>query len=253
MSEHFNGAARSISLKPEIKQAIDVVEQELERLVRDASTDPIRTKLRNLNQVCRTLVVDARQRLTVPSVVRYYKGKFSDPEVSIAEPSIRNKRDGVNPYNALYRAWESAAEAILLSIKPSFRKEFGTALVTEDDIGRIEDDTVRHMVRLLWVQNRSLRSQVDILRRVRGAPVVQVVGEASGRSMEHLSLPIARQLILDEAEIEALRNFTNERFLKARSLRRADNGSVELLDGRGLSDPGFFDAIDKIVQSYEQP
>ena len=70
----------------------------------------------------------------------------------------------------------------------NFRKEFGTALVTEDDIGQIEDDTVRHMVRLLWVQDRSLRSQIDILRKVRGAPVVQVVGEASGRSVEHFEL-----------------------------------------------------------------
>jgi hypothetical protein len=240
-------------LKPDIEQAIDVVQQELARLLRDAPTDPIRTKLRNMNQVCRTLVVDARQRLTVPSVVRYYKGSFSDPEVSLAESSIRNKRSGVNPYNALYRTWESAAEVILISTKPHFRKEFGTALITEDDIGQIENDTVRHMVRLLWVRNRSLQNQINILSKVRGAPVVQIVGDESNSSVEHLSLPVTRKLILDEAEIEALRNFMNERVLRARSLRRADNGSVEFLDGRTLSDPGFFDAIEKIVQSYEQP
>jgi hypothetical protein len=234
-------------VKPEIRQ---LVEQEVAKLLHDATTDPIRTKLRNLHQVCQELVVGARQRLTVPSVVRRYRAKFADPEVSIAESSIRNKRSGANPYKKLYDTWEAAAEAILTSYKSNIRKELGGGIVTEDEITRIEDDTVRHMVRLLWAQNRSLSSQLDILRRVRGAPVVQIMSTRTDTNAVSLGQPVANDLALNEAEIEALRNFVNERFLKARNIRRATNGSLQLSDGRSLADPGFVEAIEKIILSY---
>ena len=47
----------------------------LDELVAGASTKSIAVKLRNLNNACRVIVVDTKQRLTVPEVLRPYLGR----------------------------------------------------------------------------------------------------------------------------------------------------------------------------------
>lgn len=58
-----------------------------------------------------------------------------------------------------------------------------------------------------------------------------------------------RPLLVD-GEIEALRNFIDPRSLGARALKRTGDGAVVTGDGRRIADPGFVNAIEKIVQSW---
>lgn len=231
------------------KQSLEIVEAKLADLLARATNDSIRTKLRNLHDVCKYLVVTGRQRLTVPAVVAAYAARFHLPEQSLAEPSIRNKRGGANPYQELYRAWESAAIVILGTREVPRTPVLHGEVLKPDDLAGIHDITLRHQVCLLIAQNRSLRNQVDILKAVRGAPVIQVIGG----SMGSVPTPLANHLALNEAEVEAVKDFIDERKLKARRLRSLGDGGIEAVDGRRLADPGFVEALRKIVSSYRDP
>lgn len=235
-------------MSPQGKEALAVVESRLAELIASATTEQVRAKLGNLNHVCHKLVVEAAQRLTVPTVVERYKGLFSVPEHSLAESSIRNKRDGANPYAALYGAWVAAADIVLAPARHSRRSAGTSEILSTDDIACIADPVLRHQVGLVFAQNRSLKSQLDILKRAEGAQTVRLVG-ADGFAGD---VPSADKIALSEPEIEALKNFLDPRQLAARGLRIAKDGVIEFADGRGLTDPGFRQALEKIVRSYEK-
>ncbi|WP_262031056.1 gamma-mobile-trio protein GmtX [Microvirga sp. Mcv34] len=237
-------------MKPEIKEALEYIEQRLNKYTLDAKTAVISTKLRNLNQVCRELIVDARQRLTVPSVLRRYTAQFPDPSVNLAESSIRNKRAGANKYKLLYDDWDQIAEVILKAQATPSKREFGTEIITDAEIRRIDDDIVRHQVNLLKVRTRSLESQINILQGYRGGPVIQIKSEFPCGGEITMLPQEANDLALNEAEVESLKNFIDTRLIKVRGLRRSSDGSIETTTGHRLSDPCFLDAIEKIVKSY---
>jgi hypothetical protein len=233
-------------MNEESKQAVEVVKSTLETLVAQATNETIRAKLRNLHDVCHHLIVNGRQRLSVPTVIQAYAARIHAKEHSLAEPSIRNKRGGANPYQALYRAWEGASEIILTP-----RKVVGGAspsdILGDGDMARL-DPALRHRINLLIAQNRSLKAQVDILRDVRKAPVIHLAGAAAPER-----LPATEDLVLNDPEVDALRDFVAARKLKSRGLRRTDDGGVETMEGRRMADPGFMDAVEKIVRSYQLP
>jgi hypothetical protein len=131
----------------------------LEHLVGDASNKSIVVKLRNLNDVCRTIVSVTRQRLTVPEVLRQYKARFPDAAQALSEQTIRNKRANGNPYQTLYRKWEDVAEHFLATPRTGSASASG-AILAESDIRQIENVTLRHQVFLLFAQNRSLHNQI---------------------------------------------------------------------------------------------
>ncbi len=74
-------------------QAVQVVENTLQRLIGAAATETMRVKLRNVNDACSHLVRVGKQRLTVPLLISTYATMFPAKDQSIAESSIRNKRE----------------------------------------------------------------------------------------------------------------------------------------------------------------
>ncbi|RVA56809.1 hypothetical protein EN933_05435 [Mesorhizobium sp. M7A.F.Ca.US.001.01.1.1] len=229
------------------KQALDVVAAELERLLNGAKNDAIRVKLQNLNDVCYHLVVVGKQRLTVPEVIAAYAARVHSPSQSIAESSIRNKRGGANPFQKLYRVWESASKGIR-SPKPRHVWQGGAVeIVADEDVEGISDNVLKHRVSLLVAQNRSYKSQLEILQQVRGAPVITLPGQ----SLHSDERTQANHLVLTEAEIEAVKNFTSDISLRARGLKRIQDGGIATLEGRRLADAGFMEALQKIVESYK--
>lgn len=238
-------------MTPDAKEAVAVVDARLAELKAAATNDQVRVKLGNLHEVCRLLVVDAAQRPTVPEVIRRYAARFVAREQSLAEQSLRNKRGGANPYAALYEAWAGAAEFVLAPRRRRGQPHVPGEMLSINDVAGIDDVPLRHQVGLMLAQNRSFKAQLDILKDVRNAPVLRIEGTTEGGVALRQSLPLANHLTLTETEVEALKDFIDERRMRARGLREAEDGSVETMDGRRLSDPGFLEALDKIVRSYD--
>ena len=236
-------------MTPQAKEAIAVVDARRGELAAAAKTELVRTKLDNLHEVCRVLVVEAAQRPTIPEVIRQYKVRYPAIGHSLAEQSLRNKREGSNPYSVLYKAWVGAAEFVLAARRPKRHQPSASELLSEDDVAGIADTALRHQVGLVLAQNRSLKSQLDILRSLGNAPVVRLVGDA-GTRIEASQAPLANHLALTETEVEAVENFIEPRRLSARGLTRAEDGAIESKDGRAFSAPGLADALEKIVRSY---
>lgn len=230
------------------KQAIQVVEETLKRLVGAASTETVRVKLRNVSEACSHLIMNGKQRLTVPLLLSTYAAMFPAKDQSIAESSIRNKRGGANPYLELYRAWEDAAEVILARPRKLGKAKPGE-IIDYTELSSIPDPTLRHQVKLLIAQNTSLKSQLDIVRQLKNAPTITLVATPG------TPLPGARSSLpqLVESEVEAIRDFVAERKLKSRGLAEHDDGSITTRDGHALADPGFVSALRKILAIADGP
>jgi hypothetical protein len=139
-----------------IAQMIEAADQCLAAKIKDASNEAIKAKLRNLAVVCRTIVTEAKQKLSVPEVVRQYKARYHDPSHSLSGQTIRNKRPNGNPYMAVYRAWERVAFA---SVNDGL-------ILRESDLHTIKDPTLRHQVTQIFAQNRSLHNHVNTLKKL---------------------------------------------------------------------------------------
>jgi hypothetical protein len=229
------------------KDARDLVDQKLEALVALAANEVVRTKLRNIHDVCSHVVVTGRQRLTVPLLLSTYAVRFPSREHSIAESSIRNARGGANPYLELYRAWQDAAE-ILLAQGPQLQMGRVGEIIGTAELAGIKDPATRHQVKLLMTQNTSLKNQLDILKQVRGAPVITLV---SRDAVSGQSLDAPKSVALTESELSAVKDFLAERKMKSRGLVPGDDGSISMRDGRPFADPGFLDGLRKMVEISE--
>lgn len=225
------------------KQVLEVVGRKLEELVGTSATEPVKVKLRNIDDVCRQLVVTGKQRLTVPSLLSAYAARYPAKDQAIAESTIRNKRAGGNPYNELYRVWESAAE-VILDEAPRSSKVLGGDVMGYDDLAGIADLAVRHQVKLLITRNRSLKSQLDILKQAKDMPAIRLVTTHPDSVME---VGAPQELELTESEIAAVADFLSPSRLKARGLLANSAGVLEARGGRELSDPGFMDALHKVM------
>lgn len=205
-------------------------------LVDRATNDSIKRKLRNLNDVCRTIVCKAKLRLSVPEVVRHLEARF--PEDKISEQTIRNNREKGNPYQTLYRTWEDIAERIFALAAPQIARS-GGGIIGVGEIRRIEDPTLRHQVLSLFAQNRSLHNQLNILKRSagEGAIIVEDAGaEAGGDS-------------ITVGEIEAVKDFVDPRKLKHRHLVVTEDAGLKMRDGRPIADAGFVTALSKFLKN----
>jgi hypothetical protein len=223
---------------------LEEAENLLKQLTAKASNDSVRTKLRNLNDVCRVIVTETKQRLTVPEVLRQYKARFPDVSQSLSEQTVRNKRANGNPYQLLYRMWEDLAERILATSSPMHVRMDG-GIICESEIRKIEDTTLRHQVLLLFGQNRSLHNQLNILKQEAGNAPIQINGLPSIAGGEDIALT--------PAEIDAVRDFIDPRKLRAKHLAKTEDDGVSTRDGRTVADPGFFTALEKISKSYQRP
>lgn len=173
--------------------------------------------------------------------------RFPAEEHSLAEQSLRNKREGSNPYIILLKAWIGAAEFVLASNRPPRHQPSPSEMLSPNDVAGIADVALRHQVGLVIAQNRSLKSQLDILRSLRNAPALRLSGDARSQGDQ---APLANHLALTETEVEAVENFIDNRRLNARGLVRGEDGVIESKDGRPFSAPGLVDALEKIVKSY---
>ena len=216
--------------------AVDAV---LARLLLQAKSDGIKDKLRRLHEVCRDLV-QVKGVLTVPGVVEEYARRLKEGERGIAEPSIRNKRDGENPYNTLYSCWVGLAKA---------GKKAATALgeiLAVEDLDSVEDMTLRHQLKLLVHENRALKAQNGMLRQVHMQPVIRIEDPT-------MALTVARPsvgLLVDNDDIGILEDFVNPRTLAARQLRRTEDGGIETIADRPVADPGFVRVLEHIIKHH---
>lgn len=227
------------------KQALALLREKLDALIKSATTEGVRVKLRNIDDVCNHLVVIGRQRLTVPSLLSTYAARYPVPDQAIAESSIRNKRAGGNPYQELYRAWESAAE-VLLAAAPRSGKTINTEILSEEDLTAVTDHGVRHQVKLLIAQNRSYKSQLDILKKVVGESTINLTASHPDAGST-LPSGTPTKIELTESELAALSDFMAPRRLQSRGLLHADHGVLQVRGDRDLSDPGFLDALQKVL------
>lgn len=226
--------------KKDVKTLLDQdIERELKSLLERASTEAVRTKLRNLHEACRHLTTN--KRLTVPNVVATYKKLFDDEE--IGESTIRNKRNGKNLYHQLYRKWENVAAAKVAAAARKVPVDAG--VIGQDQIRRIEDPHTQHAVILLMAKARSLEHQLNTLKEEKSDQPLRIEG-----------IPLlagSSDLVLSDGEVAALRDFLDPRSMRVKLLNSAKDGSVKLKDGRVIADPGFVGALEKIVKSYERP
>jgi hypothetical protein len=214
----------------------------LASLLEVATNNAIRTKLENQHDVCRSVVVETQQRLSVPEVLRRYKARFLDASQAIAEPTIRNKRAKGNPYRALYRKWEEVASHIFAVAGPrAIRAEGG--IIAEGDITAIEDPVLRSQIRMLFAQNRSLQNQINILKQSESAVPLKMDGPR---------LEGGANLLLTDAELDAVCDFIDPKKLGAKHLARTPDDGIKLKDGRVVADPGFASALEKIAHSYKR-
>jgi hypothetical protein len=225
-----------------IENLLREVDEHLAEIVAQASTSTVRKKLEALHRTCRRIVCHEKLRLTIP-LVRDRYGKLNPTEPEIAEQSIRNKRTSGNPYQSVYRKWEVVAEAMAAASSPRIVANTGGVL-GDHDIRMIENPTLRHQVVLLCAQNKSLYNQLNILKQSQADVAIRIEGVALA--------PGSVDLLLSDAEVEAVRDFVDPRKLKAKHLQRTQDNGVKLKDGRPIADPGFVSALEKIVRSYER-
>ncbi len=219
------------------------VDKLVKKLVEQASNKSIATKLRNLNDVCRVIVLETKQRLTVPETLRQYKARFPDNSQALSEQTIRNKRPNGNPYQMLYRKWEDIAEHILTN-QPATSVQINGDVIAESDVRKIQDVVLRHQVFLLFAQNRSLHNQLNIMKQAAADVPIQVAG---------MTLPLGGpDLVLTEGEVDAVRDFVDPRKLRARHLAKTKDDGVRTKDGIVIADAGFVSALDKIVRSHQR-
>jgi hypothetical protein len=126
----------------------DLANEHLAELLKKTKDSKIRTKLKNLHDVCETIVDTIKMRLTVPLVLRHYRARFPDPAQSIADSSIRNKRNGANPYQSLYRKWEQVADAIMAAAA-SNTAVLDAGIIGESDVRRITPSHLPHTYRVV--------------------------------------------------------------------------------------------------------
>jgi hypothetical protein len=230
-----------------IAQMIVASEQCLAAEIAKASNEAIKTKLRNLAIVCRTIVTEAKQQLTVAEVIRQYKARFPDPSQSLSEQTIRNKRQNGNCYQIIYREWEKVARAMVATPASTLRN--GGLILRESDLHTIKDPTLRHQVTQMFAQNRSLHNSLNTLKKLQGQRQIRVLldGPDTGGA------PTEEDLVLTAAELDAVRDFIDPRRMKAKHLKPSKDDGVFTIDGGAVADPGFLSALRKISKSYEQP
>jgi hypothetical protein len=219
-----------------IENLLSETSEYLETVLARASTEKVRFKLRKFDEACRHIVCKAKLQLTIPQVMETYAGLAHS---EIGESTIRNKRGGDNLYQLLYRRWETVAVAMAAASSPKLAANIG--VIGDHDIRMIEDPTLRHQVALLMTQNRSLYRQLNILKQDQKNVPIRIEGVSRGP---------ADDLVLSEAELESVRSFIDPRKLKAKHLQPTPHNGVNLKDGRPIADPGFLDALEKIVKSY---
>jgi hypothetical protein len=218
---------------------VSLASKRLLELLARATNDAIRTKLRNLHEVCSQLVKEGKG-LSVTAVVKRYEERFRDPSEAIAIQTIRNNRTNGNPYQSLYRTWTEVATNIAASAQRAVRVDGG--LIGEAEILAIPNQTLRHQVLLLFSQNRSLHNQLNTLKAARTDLPIKVEGRRLG---------VGNQLALTGAEVDALRDFIDPRKLKAKRLVRTEADALMVTGGEQIADPGFFTALEKIARSYD--
>lgn len=227
-------------------QAVDVARGKLAELTKMSSSETVKVKLQNIGDVCELLVIQGRQRLTIPLLLSTYSVRYPGKNQSIAESTIRNKRPGGNPYQELYRTWVGLAEALISSSKQS--NSVPGAILNYDDLGRIPDLAMRHQVQLLITQNTSLKSQLQILKQVRSAPVVRL--DATHPETLEDSSPGNREAILTEGEIDAIKDFLSPKRMASRGLTRGSHDGLLARSGQEMSDPGFLAVLQKVVEHF---
>ncbi|MDO9294351.1 gamma-mobile-trio protein GmtX [Bradyrhizobium sp.] len=221
-----------------IENLLNETSEHLETVLARASSEKVRYKLRKFDEACRHIVCKAQLRLTIPQVMKTYAA-IADSE--IGESTIRNKRGGENLYQLLYRKWETVAVAMVASSVPR-KRGTDVGVIGDHDILLIENPVVRHQVVLLMAQNRSLYRQLNIVKQDQTNIPIRIEG---------VSLAPADDLALSDAEVESIRDFIDPRKMKAKHLQATSHKGVKLKDGRPIADPGFLDALGKIVRSYE--
>jgi hypothetical protein len=137
------------------------------------------------------------------------------------------------------------AEA-MLAARSASRHE-NCSIIGEADLHQIEEPVLRHRVILLFAQNRSLHNQLNIIKEAQNNQPIRLSPTGPASSAGSRS-----DLVLNEAELESIRDFIDLRKLRAKQLKPTVDDGISTSDGRTVADPGFLTALQKIVKSYDR-
>jgi hypothetical protein len=229
-----------------IEQMTEAAKKSVADLAEQASNKVIATKLGNLGEICRSIVMqETKSEFSIAKVAHQYNARY--PKLPLSEQTIRNKRSNGNPYMAVYREWEKVAHAVAVAARTGQRRD--GMILRESDLHTIKDPTLRHQVTMVFAQNKSLHNSVNMLKQLQGQGQIRVSFDGAGQPQ----LPMGESLVLTNAELEAIRDFIDPRKLKAKDLKPTKDHGVSTIEGHPVADAGFLSALQKIKKSYDRP
>jgi hypothetical protein len=221
-----------------IKQ--EQITQLCKKLVSESNLEKKKSKINNLNTVCKE-IAKYNNDMDITRIVE----NLNKMGTTISVQSIYNKQKGLNPYRRLFDAWSeySCLKNSAKSTKITTKKQ--TELIDEVDISKIENAVIRYKVSLAFGELKGLRKQNDMLRQIKELPSIQAVPTHS------LELHDAESIMLNSYEVDLIKNF-----LSGNSLLTFDDDGVlkakmPIRKDSSLSAEGLQDALTKIIKSYK--
>lgn len=195
-----------------------------DKLIEDAKNERVKRSLEAIHDICR----EQHDRKSPDFSYETISKLGSDKGVPAAQ-SIRNKTG--EKYQALIRAWQSTKTK-----RPNNK-------ITEAEgwIDKIEDPTVRFLVRDLYAEKTSLKKEVKLLKNIKSLNIDM-------RPIEHnLSASNSPVPKLLESELDALKDAINENTLSKLGWHVTERGSVVDSKSKTIFKNGFVTGINKIL------
>lgn len=237
-------------MNAEIKVALEQVKDRYEELAEGAKSETTRIGLLKIHQACTDIVEHAKQIPSVNQVVLEMTRKFGKDNHPAAQ-TIRNKRNGGNPYKQLFDAWKTAAIIVVTKEQNKSRSslEQTDMALSHSDLHTIDDPTLKLQVTLLLQYNKRIKNQLDILRQVEGKPQIRQI-EADGKVYQSIGgqKSVTGGIELNSQEKKALNHFTDEKQMAYRGYQWTEHGSLKARNGEMVGKPGLLSALQKLQE-----
>jgi len=235
-------------MNAERKEAIEQAKSRYEELSESAKSEATRISLLKIHQACSEIVEHAREIPSVNQVALVMTRKFGKDNHP-APQTIRNKRNGGNPYKQLFDAWKTAAIVVVTTEQNKRRSLFqqNDLSLSYSDLHTIDDPTLKLQVILLFQHNKRLKNQLDILRKVEGKPLIRQI-EGDGKVYQSIGgqKNITGGINLNSQEKAALEHFTDKKQMMARKFQWTELGGLKNENGDTVAKPGLFSALQKL-------
>lgn len=217
------------------------IDMALQKAISESSSSVKAIRLEAFSKICEELVRKSAQ-LKITLVVKW----MTENGHKISNQSIYNKQEGRNSYRILFDLWSEYDILKRSCSMPVVREQnsFGD-FIDDKDLRLIEDPALRYRVSLMFGELKGLRKQNDLLKQVKNMSVIQSVPE---HLIEQKS---ASEFILDDFEVEILREFVCSRSEVGFSEDGALIANLPIRKGKLLSNQGLKEALTKVLNSYQ--